>query len=289
MKENLLPLRAFLVLEALLETRSVTAAAARLNVSHSAISHQLRQVEVWAGVRLVMREGRKTMLTEAGEALARVVRDGFSAIRNELNVAVLREQHPVDVAALPLAATHWLMPRLADFHVLHPNVPVRLRLALNDQSPSPEPDIGIFFSLSGKIPPGGKLLYRAHCIPVASPAYLTGKPKDWQFWMGRLIHDEDSRMWGQWAMLAGIELVPKRDDFFYAADSSLLRQAALEGLGTALCREETVRADVLAGRLIQLADIGIDGDSCYWAVLSESGKRKGAPRLFWQWLLNASG
>ncbi|MCU0732203.1 MAG: LysR family transcriptional regulator, partial [Hyphomonas sp.] len=59
-----------------------------LNVTHAAVTQAVRALEADLGVSLVRRAGRTVALTQAGEALARALADGFGSI--ETGIADLR-------------------------------------------------------------------------------------------------------------------------------------------------------------------------------------------------------
>ena len=64
--------------------RSFTRAAAKLDVSPSALSHAMRGLEERLGVRLLTRTTRSVMPTEAGERLLRTVGPRFDEIEAEI-------------------------------------------------------------------------------------------------------------------------------------------------------------------------------------------------------------
>ncbi len=121
---SLTSLRAF---AALAERKSYTRAAAALNVTHAAVSQQVKALEEQLGVSLVTREGRGISLTTEGELLARDLQTGFAAIRRgveELGGAgALR---PVQITMSPAFATEWLMPRISEFQIQHPEITLML-------------------------------------------------------------------------------------------------------------------------------------------------------------------
>jgi LysR family glycine cleavage system transcriptional activator len=71
---SLSSLRAF---AAVADAGSYTQAAAALNVSHAAVSQQVKALEERLGVPLVARDGRGIALTEEGAALGPRPRDRF--------------------------------------------------------------------------------------------------------------------------------------------------------------------------------------------------------------------
>jgi len=289
--ERLPPLRSLRVIEALWKHGSVTAAARELNVSHSAISHQLKQIEEWSGVHLVMRDGRRTILTEAGESLARVAHDCFGAMRHEMDRLTMRERMPVTVAALPLVTANWLMPVAQDFMRTHPAVSIYLLDMLSDQPASPAPDISVAFSLDGDMPSDAAKLIPGHAVPVCAPAYLRRhslrQTRDLR--TARLIHDEDSRMWPAWFAAAGVDAPPEQDEGrLYLAGSDMLCDAALSGSGVALCREALIAGHIQEKRLVKVSDVRIDDSACYYMQLSSGGKRKGLVTLLAETLMSVA-
>jgi LysR family transcriptional regulator, glycine cleavage system transcriptional activator len=71
-------LRAFC---AVAETGSFSKAAGQLNVTHAAVSQQIKLLETHLGLQLIIRDGRRISLTEWGNSLAHEVSNGFETIR----------------------------------------------------------------------------------------------------------------------------------------------------------------------------------------------------------------
>ncbi|WP_439561857.1 LysR family transcriptional regulator [Roseinatronobacter sp.] len=287
MRDRLPPLRAMRVLEAVWKHGSIAAAAENLNVTQSAIGHQLRQIEEWSGVRLMIREGRRIQLTDAGESLALVVHRGFSSIRHEVDRLTMRERLPVTLAAMPLVAQNWLLPNLPQFHERHPNVALHLATIQSDQPMTPEPDVTILFSLSGDLPAGAKPLVTGKAIPVCAPDYLARHPmqSDADILTARLLQDEDSRMWADWAKAAQCAAPePPTKGLLYLAGSNLLTDAALAGQGVAICREALIAGHLRDGRLITLSRTAIDADACYFYTLSNAGRKQSTVSQVVSWL-----
>src|SRR6202521_6195132 len=117
-------LRAF---EAAARHLSFTAAATELNVTQTAISHQIRRLEEELGIRLFVRQNRS--LTLAPEA--RDYRAGSRAAFNDLRLATDRltrkdNDRVLTVSTLASLAAKWLLPRLSTFQQAHPSIDVRI-------------------------------------------------------------------------------------------------------------------------------------------------------------------
>src|SRR3984893_3290215 len=104
-------LRAF---EAAARHLSFTNAAAELNVTQTAISHQIRPLEEGLGIPLFVRQNRALALTPA----ARDYLPGVRAAFNDLRLATERLQrrdndHVLTVSTLASLAAKWLLPRVS--------------------------------------------------------------------------------------------------------------------------------------------------------------------------------
>ena len=117
-------LRAF---SAVAETGSYSQAARQLNVTHAAVSQQVKSLEARLGVALVVRDGRGTALTAEGAGLARDLETGFTAIRRGVETLTGTDvSRPVQITTSPAFAVEWLMPRIAEFQQRHPEITLML-------------------------------------------------------------------------------------------------------------------------------------------------------------------
>ncbi|MEM9427887.1 MAG: LysR family transcriptional regulator [Pseudomonadota bacterium] len=257
------PLTALRVLEAIHETGSVVAAARRLSVSHSAVSHQVKQLEAWVGRPLFVRRGRSLALTAAGESLAGVVNEAFDSIRHELDRLPVRDARTVTVSALPAVATRLLLPAVPDFAARHPDIALHLALAHADRPVTPAPDIEIGFKPREALLEGEVELLPGNAAPVAAPALLARTGSAARLLAeGPFLADEDLRMWRLWAD-ANPHSATQTTPPLVLEGAFLLQEAALAGLGVAFCRTAFMEGDLAEGRLIRLSDREIDADWCY--------------------------
>ncbi|WP_370148931.1 LysR family transcriptional regulator [Streptacidiphilus sp. EB129] len=119
------------ILRELGELGSVTAVAEALLMTPSAISQQLRLLQRSSPVPLTERDGRRLVLTDAGEALA------GAAI--EVETALARARHTIDEfvdqpdAGVSVAAFHSAAAAFFPLLLRGPDGPGRLRLSLADE------------------------------------------------------------------------------------------------------------------------------------------------------------
>ena len=174
--DHLPPLRLLTTFEAVARHGSSRLAAARLNVSASAVSQTVKALEDHIGISLFDRGTRPAQMTEAGELLARAVRDGLGQIAAALeDIRALSGQ---DGAQLTVSctlgmATYWLMPRLPDFYAAHPDVTVNVQAPATDLPHlAPGIDVAIRYGTGGWHEGTTMKLFDERVCPVAAPQLL---------------------------------------------------------------------------------------------------------------------
>src|SRR5579859_1975429 len=113
-------LRAF---EAAARHLSFTRAATELNVTQTAISHQIRRLEEQLGLPLFVRRNRALTLTQEAQAYLPAVRAAFEDLRSATQR--LRRPQSEGVLTLTTMASHaakWLVNRVAAFQDAHPGI-----------------------------------------------------------------------------------------------------------------------------------------------------------------------
>ena len=119
-------------LTALAETGSLGRAAARLHLTQSAISHQLKELEARLSVALVSRDTRPLRLTPAGARLLALAERILPEV--EATVAEIRRHARGDTGRLHLAVDchscfEWLRPVLDAYRAKWPGVELDITLA----------------------------------------------------------------------------------------------------------------------------------------------------------------
>jgi len=200
MSRRLPPLNALRAFEAGARHLSFTLAAAELNVTQAAVSHQVRGLEDALGVKLFERRTRQLELTVAGRRLLPTVSEAFDRIA--ATVADLRLSEldaPLSVTVTPHFGARWLAGRLSHFWRNHPEIDLRLHHSnrVLDLSQG-EVDLGIRFGRG--VWPGvvAEKLVPVERVPVCSPALLEGphrlrEPNDLVHHV--LLHEQDHEEW----------------------------------------------------------------------------------------------
>jgi LysR family transcriptional regulator for metE and metH len=115
---------------------SLTRAGAALNLTQSALSHQLRDIESRLGTPLFLRVGKRMMITPAGEHVRRSADAVLAAL--ERTEEAVRDLSAQGRGVLRLSTEcytcyHWLPPILKRYRRAHPGIDVRIDAAATDQ------------------------------------------------------------------------------------------------------------------------------------------------------------
>lgn len=141
------PLRALQCFVEVIRSDRYADAAARLGVTSSAVSHQIRTLEDWIGGKLLNRETKKPVLTELGRAL----HDGAAEPMTQIERVMAAVQRSGDddnlvISAPPAFVSFRLIPSLAGFRTAYPKIKIDFRLVRFDAEVAPfSADIAIRF------------------------------------------------------------------------------------------------------------------------------------------------
>ena len=265
--------KSLLGFEAAARNLSFTDAAKELNVSQTAISHQIKSLEQQLGLNLFYRSGKTIRLTDAGEKLLPVASQSFnkleamiSQIKKESNNTIL------SVSVTPSFATHWLVPKLGRFWRDHPDVELNLHHSLELVNFVTD---GIDIAVRGGRGkwPGliSEFLFSLDLSPVCHPALLTGKnplnyPSDLRY--HTLLHEDNYQDWTLWLKAAGVKDVDPRSGNIMN-DINSLSTAVENCRGVALGRLSLIQKDLQSGKIVLPFDINIKASFSYYLVYPE--------------------
>lgn len=286
------PLNGLRAFEAAARFESFSRAAQELNVTQSAVSHQVRNLEACLEVRLFERGNGALTLTEAGRSLFKELNIAFKHIDQGIaNLKASQEQSVIGVSLNPHFALRWLAPRLGRFWRLRPGFVLRFVHNYEHADFSdPQIHISVEWRHDSEQSPGARLLIPGALTPACSPSILTGAkalntPGDLK--NHSLLHGRGQRAWREWLALAGVpELSPVFDEVY--EDTNVRLQAAVEGEGVALVFPEMVADEIDSGRLVCPFDTRLTTYS-YYVVTPKSRFDNRNVRRFQRWLLSESG
>ncbi len=291
MTENLRHLRALQAFDETATHSSLTKAAEVLNVTHGAISRQIKLLELHLGVTLFHRRPNGVELTKAGERLHRSTRGAFSAL--QLGVTEVKRMHHRQSLTVSLStslALKWLVPRLSSFQQKHPGI--ALLLETNDafaDFDTSAVDVALRFGEPGW---GGlyhEQIRQEELVVVAAPS-LVGETRLPMSAEGivdlPLLHDAFNVGWESWAVQAGLSPDQINAQSIKYVDSAVLLEAAIDGQGVALARHLLAARDLELGRLIRLDKSSVALARGLYFVCRPGDQQRATVRIFKKWLMS---
>jgi LysR family glycine cleavage system transcriptional activator len=277
------PLSALRAFCAYADKGSVQAAGDALNVSHAAISQQIRNLESHMGLTLLDRTGRSAKLTAQGRQLAKALDSGFGEI--SASVAALTgadEARALHVTTTPSFASEWLMPRLPDFRQQHPEFDIVIDANSDLSDPTPGGvDVGLRFGYGDWPGVESECLLATTLAVVAAPDLIGDCPSECPEdlllfpWIQAIGTSETSK----WFLANGV--TDTRTAGLISLPGNHMIEAARAGQGIAVTALEWVRDDLETGRLKLLFESG-DGKGYY--IVTAPGVARPALRKFLAWL-----
>jgi LysR family transcriptional regulator, glycine cleavage system transcriptional activator len=277
-------LRAFL---AAARHLSFSRAAAELNVTHGAISRQVRGLEEFLGVALFERQVRKVVLTAEGQQLFAETSPAMEQIGAAARSLMVRAPaRTVRINARTSFAVRWLIPRLPDFVANHPGIEPQLLTSLLPPEKTPEPfDIAIRRGVEGwPSAVEAQPFLEDELVVVAAPSLLKTRPIADARALAQhvlLVCKTRKQDWDDWK--AHVRLPRLRPVQRLQLDHShIVLQAAVDGLGFAITARSLLGADVAQGRLVcPLPDLRMPLQPMYYGRAPGVGRET---QLFAEWL-----
>ena len=250
------PIQCLLSFEALARLRSVSQAADELNVTPSAVSHRIRQLETQLGFKLFARTDFG--LTGDGASYLAQVRPALKALAQAPGRPLGPSVTQLRLAVTPTFSRQILLPRLALFRHAYPDVELILQVAIPLLDVTAETaDLEIRFGAGGYAGFEELRILSDTVFPVCSPEYLhefgpfDGFDTAARVARARLIRSP-LEPWQTWFRACAIDLPEPREGAQFN-DIGLMLDAAVAGFGVALTRSRLGVAWLDSGRLIRLS------------------------------------
>ncbi len=274
--------------EAVARRRSFALAAAELNLTASAISHQVSRLEAQLDIRLFERSAHGVRLSPAGEHYLMHVGAALNAIATATDDLRHGIRNSLYVHTAPSIASLWLMPRLHRFAQAYPEISLNLSAA---HTPSDfalgQADIDIRYG----IPQWGDLvvepLFDEAIVPLASPAFIKAhklKRAEQLLDLPLIQSNVSIVQWSDWFGRFTKLRAPDRFSLrFDRAQMSL--DAATQGLGVALESAVNAGGHLADGRL--KAPFGMEQAvrvKAHFAVYPERHAKRPSVEAFLSWL-----
>lgn len=289
------PLNALRSFESAARLGSFNQAAEELFVTPSAVSHQIKSLEEFLGLKLFQREKRQVQITVAGEKYLVAV----SHALDELDAATRRLISAPNTSSLtfeapPAFLSRWLMPKIKDFQALYPDVELRLSTGSVNKIDFDHSDLDMavyFGDQPNDDDVAVHLVHRSVVVPVCSPRkmeedqieslsdllkqpliHVTSRRNEWQ----RLLHK------------SGISMTGGEKGLSFSS-TQLALGAALEGLGVALSDKALISRELQYGQLVVPVDVELLTGKAFYLVYPKDRQITYGMRVFREWLLDIMG
>ena len=266
MTRELPPLPSARAFEAAARHMSFQGAAEELHVTPSAISHQVRSLEMFLGVELFRRDHRGVTLTMEGDAYLAKLREAF----DQIAIATAAVKKRKLSGSLALGATsafvsRWILPRLTRFSASYPEIDLNLK-ALVEPVDFQKHNLDMAIAMGPKDWPGlrSDRIMSSPLFAICSPAIgeLLKKPSDLR---GKtLLHYDQGEEWARWLKAAEIDMDSSSGPRFN--DCNVMLQAAVQGIGVGLSFTALAEKELAAGQLVKPFDLKLLPDAWYYVV-----------------------
>ncbi|KAF0864902.1 LysR substrate-binding domain-containing protein [Pseudomonas sp. LD120] len=275
-------------LDAVARLGSVAEAANELNLTASAISHQIKSLEQTLGFALTERQGRSIRITYQGE---RYARDIHLLLANILEAGQRSDGQQVSgrlcISSPPGFATYWLCTHIAEFQALYPQVELQL---VSPRTPGDTSDssVDLFVAYGMGDWPNQHVqkIVSLRYFPVCSPSLVNAmgglKTLD-SLDHALLLHMIDYSDWRVWLAAAGAPNVDVRRGIIFA-DAHFVQSACIAGQGIAM-GDNLISGEALArGQLVQPFGSEIESNRGYYLVADLHKAERPVVLAFSEWV-----
>ena len=285
---HLPPLMAFRALEAAVRHRSYSRAAQELNVTHGAISQQIRRLEEQLGTPLFQRRGNGMEPLPTASRISSSTAAALALLQRAIDEAGPGQGLGSLIISVEQGfARRWLLPRLSCLreNIGEQDLDLRLENRLVDFV-GEGIDAAIRYGDGNW--PGLEVasLLPVRFFPVCSPGFARSHSlmelTD-LYNLPLLRHTHPLWSWPYWFHSLGFP--PPSDQGLMFDDSSLMLDAAAEGHGVALARDILVENDLRSGKLVRPLSAEVESSGGYFFVWRTDGPRLPRTLALRDWLL----
>ncbi|EKP4475545.1 LysR family transcriptional regulator [Cronobacter dublinensis] len=281
-------LRAFHCVATLLSFKQ---AAQQLNVSATAVSHQIRVIESTLECRVFERNAQGVRLTDAGKLLYAGTQAAFSALETSVNnIERARRPPTLTITTTSNFLTNWLVPRLADFKVRFPHIDLHLHTSIEKVDLTQRTvDVAIRYRETPEDELHNTLLYEDRFAVVASPGLAVRTLNDLN--PVTLFHVENRHVpaaspdWQHWKTRYGpADLMVGKGLFF--SDETHALQAAVAGQGVVIASKLLAEDLIKRQMLVMPFGCSLPGANYYLVTMKDTAERPDVT-AFREWIVGA--
>lgn len=289
--KKLPPLNALKAFESAARHLNFTKAADELFVTQAAISHQIKLLEDFLGMKLFIRRNRLLELTELGSQYFDEIRSILDQIAKATDK--IRSQNSRQILTISVPQTfgmQWLVPRLNDFHEKFPEIEVRIKGVDQDEGQiGKEIDVAIYYGTGKWENLESVCLAEAPLSILVSPKYLEDNPmREADDLIGKmLLHVFSRNKWKR--TLEHFHLSEKIDveeTGTMFSHTFMALQAAMHHQGVAIANKVLAQHEILQGNLVEPFPTGLLDEKAFYVVYPSQMREIGKVQLFVEWIVD---
>lgn len=282
------PLKALQAFEAAGRTESFQEAARELNVTPSAISHQVKSLEEFLGVQLFERRTRQNRLTLTGEVYLESIASAFMTMESaSRRIMVGQGGHELKLAVAPAFLDRWLLPRFHDFTERFPDIEIDIRSSMGEiDFKQSDIDMAVYFG-DGQWPRiECQFLRSSYLVPVCAPVLLelerVMEPSDLLKFRLLAVKKRPDE-WPGWFDLTDTAYRPSQGTISFSSGLDAANAAA-RGLGVALTDPSLVSDEIDQGELMVPIDVTMPLSKSFYLVSQKGRPHSYAMNAFQEWI-----
>ena len=286
------PLRALSVFLAVGRCGSFKEAGRELNITPSAVSHQIKQLEIFLGRPMFDRFNRGVRLTMEGAAYFKLVNEAYTSLEQATsNILGKPNKEMLTIYCGISFGLRWLMPRIPLFMEKHPNIDLRVLTPTASWGARKVPiDVEVRFGAADLPGMTVEPLPPEIISPLCSPNFLKGKyplNKIEDLVHFRLI-DSDIKTANWVNIFSEKKLILPNCSHIKLGNTLLALEAAKNEIGIALEGDLLAKEDIKSGKLVTPSTLNIlsVSHSLRSLVISESKAKLTKIRLFREWFFH---
>jgi LysR family transcriptional regulator, glycine cleavage system transcriptional activator len=291
MRRHLPTFTSLLCFEASVRHLNFTRAAEELNLTQSAVSRQVRNLEIFLQTDLFSRIKKRLVLTPEGQSYVTSINEHLNALEGETLKLITRDQEDVrlNLGTFPTFGSRWLIPKLPDFTKQHPEIQYNLTTGIKPfDFTAQDIDVAIQHGDGNWPNVEAQKLIDETVVAVCAPSLLDGCTDVEAKKVMEFTHlNLQTRLyaWPEWLKAQNIEtqstlLGPTFETF------SMVIRAALSGLGVAIIPTMYIEDELKNGQLITPFGPEIRSERGYYLVTSSKKKSQKKVKAFISWISN---
>ncbi len=287
MNKKLPPLNALKAFESAARHLNFTKAAEDLFVTQAAVSHQIKLLEDFLGIKLFHRKNRLLELTETGLQYFEEIKPLLDKIASATEKVKLKASRQIlSISTTPSFGMHWLVPRLNDFHQRFPDIEVRLTTMPQDEGLfGKDTDVAIYYGNGNWNNLEAIELVKARIMLLASPDYLKEnpitEPKDLA---GKnLIHVCSYTKWNQMVDHLNLGNVNTEIGPMFSTTSMGI-QAAKHGQGVVVANRMLAQDEIEAGTVVEPFSTDVYDEKAFYVVYPPQMAQSEKVKHFVNWI-----